>query len=117
MDGVFGWGVGPDQKNSAVYAYELGQGGLGLPDRDYYLKDSFAKQREAYVAHIAKMFSLLGESADQAKRDSATILDLETSLAKASKARADLRDPIANYHKFKVADAVAKYPHVPLAVY
>ena len=60
---------------------------------------------------------MIGEPADQAKRDSATILDLETALAKASKARADLRDPIANYHKFKVSDAVAKYPHLPLAVY
>jgi putative endopeptidase len=113
----FGENVSPDRKNSGVYAFYLSQGGLGLPDRDYYLKDSFAKQRDAYVAHIAKMFSLLGEPADQAKRDSATILELETAMAKASKARADLRDPIANYHKFKVTDAVAKYPNLPLAVY
>jgi len=113
----FGEGVSPDLKNSGFYAFYFSQGGLGMPDRDYYLKDSFAKQREAYGVHIAKMLSMLGESTDQAKKDSATILELETAFAKASKARADLRDPIANYHKFKVADAVAKYPHLPLAVY
>jgi putative endopeptidase len=113
----FGEGISPDLKNSGFYAFYLHQGGLGLPDRDYYLKDSFAKQRDAYVLHIAKMLAMIGEPADQAKRDSATILDLETALAKASKARADLRDPIANYHKFKVTDAIAKYPHLPLAVY
>jgi putative endopeptidase len=113
----FGEGVSPDLKNSGFYAFYFSQGGLGMPDRDYYLKDSFAKQREAYGVHIAKMLSMLGESTDQAKRDSATIVELETAFAKASKARADLRDPIANYHKFKVADAVAKYPHLPLAVY
>jgi putative endopeptidase len=113
----FGEGISPDLKNSGFYAFYLSQGGLGLPDRDYYLKDSFAKQRDAYVAHIAKMLSMVGEPADQAKRDSATILEIEAALAKASKARADLRDPIANYHKFKVTDAVAKYPHLPLAVY
>src|ERR1051325_8241114 len=128
----FGEGIAPDRKNSGFYAFYLSQGGLGLPDRDYYLKDSFAKQREAYVAHVAKMLLMLGDPADgaqkgsvvqlqtafdQAKRDAATILELDTALAKASKARADLRDPIANYHKFKVTDAVAKYPHLPLAVY
>ena len=103
----FGEGISPDLKNSGFYAFYLHQGGLGLPDRDYYLKDSFTKQRDAYVLHIAKMLAMIGEPADQAKRDSATILELETALAKASKARADLRDPIANYHKFKVSDAVA----------
>lgn len=128
----FGEGISPDLKNSGFYAFYLSQGGLGLPDRDYYLKDSFAKQREAYGVHVAKMLSMVAVSADgaqkgsvvqlqnaftQAKRDSATILELETALAKASKARADLRDPIANYHKFKVTDAVTKYPHLPMTVY
>src|SRR5262245_30056730 len=53
---LFSSGVSPDARNSSVYAFELGQGGLSLPDRDYYLKDSFAKQREAYQAHVVRMF-------------------------------------------------------------
>ena len=110
-------GVSPDAKNSAVYAFELGQGGLGMPDRDYYLTEAFAKQREAYAAYIAKMFVLLGEQPALAKAHSATVMEIETSLAKASKPRVDLRDPIANYHKFAVADIVRDYPDLPFSRY
>src|SRR5437588_1386393 len=96
--------VEPDPKDSSIYAFRIAQGGLGLPDRDYYLKDTFAKQREAYRAHIATMLSMLGESAGEATAHASTILDLETALAQASKPRADLRDPVANYHKFTFPD-------------
>jgi putative endopeptidase len=113
----FAEGVSPDAKNSAVYAFQLSQGGLGMPDRDYYLTDAFAKQREAYAAYIAKMFVLLGEQPALAKAHSATVMEIETSLAKASKPRADLRDPIANYHKFAVADIVRDYPDLPFSRY
>ena len=113
----FGEGVSPDLKNSGVYALYLTQGGLGMPDRDYYLKDSFAKQRQAYGVHVAKMLAMIGEPEDEAKKNSVTILELETAMAKASKSRADLRDPIANYHKFTVAQAVTNYPHLPMLVY
>ena len=113
----FAEGVSPDAKNSAVYAFELSQGGLGMPDRDYYLTDAFAKQREAYAAYIAKMFALLGEQPTLAKAHSATVMEIETSLAKASKPRVDLRDPIANYHKFAVADIVRDYPDLPFSRY
>src|SRR5215831_4208082 len=75
VDACFGRSAPPDAKNSSVYAFYLSQGGLGMPDRDYYLTDRFAKQREAYVAHITKMFSLLGEDAAAAKADAATILE------------------------------------------
>ncbi len=112
LDAVFGWGVSPDEKNSSVYAYELGQGGLGLPDRDYYLKDSFAKQREAYVEHMKKMFILLGETPTNATADATVVLNLETELAKASKSRVDLRDPEANYHKVKVSELETNYPNL-----
>jgi putative endopeptidase len=114
---LFGAGVSPDARNSGFYAFEFGQGGLGLPDRDYYLSDAFAAKRTAYQAHIVKMLLLAGESASDAAKDAATVLELETALAKASKARADLRDPVANYHKFTVADAAAKYPHLPLRTF
>ena len=110
VSAMFGASVGPDAKNSAIYAYCLSQGGLGLPERDYYLSGDFAEQREAYVAHITKMFSLLGEKESDAAAHAKTVLDLETALAKASKSRTDLRDPIANYHKFTVGDLPAKYP-------
>jgi putative endopeptidase len=114
---MFDFGVSPDARNSGFYAFELGQGGLGLPDRDYYLAESFAEKRAAYQVHIAKMLALTGELEVDAKADAAKILNLETALAKACKARADLRDPIANYHKFTVPEAIAKYPHLPLRAY
>src|SRR5690348_12645103 len=91
VDACFGESASPDAKNSAVYAFELEQGGLGLPDRDYYLSDSFAKQREAYIGHVTKMFTLLGEAPAEAKAHAATVMELETALAKASKSRVDLR--------------------------
>src|SRR4029077_798961 len=117
INAIFSDGVGPDEKNSAVYAYEIRQGGLGLPDREYYLKDEFSKQRMAYSNHIAKMFQLLGEPAGDAKAHAATVLDLETGLAKISKARVDLRDPIANYHKMTVASVSSNYPNLQLLTY
>jgi putative endopeptidase len=117
ISAMFGAGVSPDAKNSGFYAFQFSQGGLGLPDRDYYLSDAFAAKREAYQVHIAKMFVLAGESEADAKTHASTVIELETALAKASKARADLRDPIANYHKFTVAEAVEKYPHLGLRTF
>ena len=101
---LFNDGVSPDAKNSGFYAFHLSQGGLGLPDRDYYLKDDFAKQREDYRAHIAKMFTLLGKNPTEAANDAALVLEIETVLAKTSRTRVELRDPNANYNKFKVRD-------------
>jgi putative endopeptidase len=117
VNAMFSAFVSPDAKNSSVYAFYLGQGGLGLPDRDYYLADGFAPQREAYRVHIAKMFVLLGEKEAAAGARAATILELETELAKASKSRVELRDPIANYHKFAVADLPAKTALLPWKQY
>jgi putative endopeptidase len=113
----FGRSASPDAKNSSVYAFYVSQGGLGLPDRDYYLSDRFAKQREAYVGHMTKMFGLIGEEAAAAKADAATVLEIETALAKASKSRVDLRNPIANYHKMPVADLVRDYPDLSFKLY
>src|SRR5258706_1436509 len=113
----FGDSVAPDAKNSEIYAFQLSQGGLGLPDRDYYLTEAFARQREAYVAHVAKMLGMIGEEPGQAKQHSATILELETALAKASKSRVDLRDPNAKYHQVAVAEAATNYPHLPLRLF
>jgi putative endopeptidase len=113
----FGRSPSPDAKNSSVYAFYLSQGGLGLPDRDYYLSDRFSKQLEAYAVHIEKMFTLLGEDATSAKSHAATVVEMETALAKASKSRVDLRDPIANYHKMPVTDILKDLPDAPNSTY
>jgi putative endopeptidase len=102
----FAFGSEPDPKNSTMVIAANGQDGLGLPERDYYLRDDDAskKIREQYVAHVEKMFALAGEPAAAAKADAAAVLRLETELARGSKTKVDLRDPVANYHKMPVAE-------------
>ena len=68
IEAFFSTGVPADEKKSDVYAFDLCQGGLSLPDRDYYLKDGFAKQRQGYVIHLVKMFGLLGDDAGGGRR-------------------------------------------------
>ncbi|HEV8544241.1 MAG TPA: M13 family metallopeptidase, partial [Verrucomicrobiae bacterium] len=107
IGGIFGTGFGPDAKNSAIYAFHLRQGGLSLPDRDYYLTESFAETRGKYRDHMRKMFTLLSETKEDAEAHAATVLDLETALAQASRTRVELRNPDKNYNKFKTADLIA----------
>ena len=114
---LFGEFVNADLKNSSVYAFYLSQGGLSLPDRDYYLTDAFAKQRTAYVAHVAKMLTLAGYTETESQNGAKTILEIETALAKACKSRVDLRDPIANYHKFTVSEVESKFPNLEFPAY
>jgi len=101
-----------DQKDSTRYLAMLGQGGLGLPDRDYYLKDDAKSKeiREKYLAHVAKMLELLGEAPEAAKAKAAVAMDLETKLAKASRTRVELRDPERNYNKTSVAALASGAP-------
>jgi putative endopeptidase len=113
----FGRSPTADAKNSSVYTFYLSQGGLGLPDRDYYLSDKFAKQREAYVLHIGRMFKLLGEESSAAETHAETVMGIETALAKASKSRTELRDPLANYHKVAVAEMDRNFPNAPISTY
>jgi putative endopeptidase len=107
------FGSEQDPKDSNMVIAGMGQGGLGLPDRDYYLRDDDAskKLREKYVAHVAKMLGLAGDSPADAAAEAAAIMGLETALAKASKSAADLRDPVANYHKMALADLEKLSPH------
>jgi predicted metalloendopeptidase len=114
---VFAASVDPDDHNSIRYILQLEQGGLSLPDRDYYLTDQFAKERTAYVAHVAKMFRMSGDSEEQSSQHAGRIMDLETALAKASKSRIALRDPIENYHKFSLEDAAHRYPSLNLPAF
>jgi putative endopeptidase len=106
-----------DDRDSEVYAFFMWQGGLSLPDRDYYVSGSFAKTRGQYLAHMQKMFALKGLSGEEAKSRSAAVLRVETSLAKASRPRADLRDPIKNYNRVEAKDLDARFPHISPASY
>jgi putative endopeptidase len=98
-----------DEKNSDRYAVHFYQGGLGLPDRDYYFDtdERATKIRREYGIHLGRMFELLGDRPDRAKANAATVLSMETELAKASRKLEDLRDPHANYHAMTV-DGMSK---------
>ncbi len=101
MGGGFAFFVAADDKDSATEIARLHQGGLGLPEREYYFRadDASKALRAEYVAHIARIFTLAGEDAASAKAAAGHVLALETRLAEASKRLVDLRDPVANYHK------------------
>lgn len=92
---LFGFGGSPDLHDSKSTIANVGQGGIGLPDRDDYLKeDAKSKEKRAkYVEHMAKMFVLAGAPAEQAAKDAATVMALETSLAKNYLDRVSMRDP------------------------
>ena len=98
---AFGLGIDTDLKNPDAYALYIGQGTLGLPDRDYYLKDSFAPQREAYRAYAETLLSLSGWP--DAAAASQRILALETALAEASWTRVEQRDLTKQYHPLSPA--------------
>jgi endothelin-converting enzyme/putative endopeptidase len=103
---LFGFGADQDFGDATqVIAFAIG-GGLGLPDRDYYLKTDAksVEQREKYLEHVAKMLGLLGESPAQAKADATIVMRMETALAKASLSRVDKRDPYKLFHKMAPAD-------------
>ena len=112
---AFSVSVGPDDRNSGTNVLQLSQGGLALPDREYYLKrdQESTSLRRAYLEHLVRMFWLLGDSPRAARRNAETVLRLETRLARASMTRDDLDDPIATYHKmsrptlFKKAEGFA----------
>ncbi|HVI46731.1 MAG TPA: M13 family metallopeptidase [Chitinophaga sp.] len=97
-------GVGQDAKNSDAMALQFYQGGLGLPDRDYYFNTDArtTKIREAYPAHVAKMLQFTGLDSTSAKAAAQAVVQLETQLAKSSRKLEALRDPEANYHKMPV---------------
>jgi putative endopeptidase len=117
VGGLFITYVAPDKRASGVYAFYLHQGGLSLPDRDYYLQPSFAAQAEGYRAHVAKMLVLLGDSPSDAAESARTIFDLEKRLAEAGRSRADLREEEKNYTKMEVAELLRRYPNTPWATY
>jgi putative endopeptidase len=103
---LFRFSAQNDYKNSSMVIAAVFQGGLGLPDRDYYLRDDekFAATRKQYVEHIAKMFTLAGSDAAKARTDAERVMALETQLARASMARVDQRKPENVYHLTPVSE-------------
>ena len=115
----FGSGTDQDAIDSSVIIVEVAAGGLGLPDRDYYLKtdDKSVKIREQYVAYIQQLLSLTGEPAEKTKADAAAILRIETALAKASLTRVERRDPHNTYHMMTVAELAKLAPSIDWPLY
>jgi putative endopeptidase len=114
---LFRFGIQQDEKDSSKQIASIGQAGLSLPDRDYYLLDRFATIRKQYVEHMTKMFALAGDSPEQAPKEADAVLKIETALAKASTARVDLRDPEKRYHIYTVADFQKLAPDFDFTVY
>ena len=116
---LFGSGSQQDPDNSDVMIAVVVQGGLGLPDRDYYTRDDAKSKeiRERYLQHVQKMFELIGDSPDAAKQEAATVMRIETGLAKASLTRVERRDPYKITHKMKVADLNQLAPNFDWTAY
>ncbi len=113
---LFMAGISADEKNAAENILNVSQGGLTLGQKDYYLEtdEATTRIREAYKKHIVRMFLLFGFKKGEAEKKMKNILKVETVLAKASKSRTELRDPIANYNKMTLKEFAAKYPNLQL---
>ncbi|MCR4276449.1 MAG: M13 family metallopeptidase [Candidatus Parcubacteria bacterium] len=98
--GVWSVGIDQDMKNSERYIIYMSQGGLGMPDRDYYLKDDAEslRVRKAYEKHLVRLLELAGRH-KEARQDAAVVLEIETALAKVSMKKEDVRDVDKTYHK------------------
>ncbi|HUD64606.1 MAG TPA: M13 family metallopeptidase [Candidatus Sulfotelmatobacter sp.] len=108
----FGFGAEQDAKDSTQQIAVVGQGGLGLPDRDFYFRDDpkSIDTRKQYVQHMQNMFVLFGEKEKEAAADSQTVMRIETALAKGSLDRVARRDPTKVYHKMSVEELQALSP-------
>jgi putative endopeptidase len=116
---LFTAGSNQDPDNSENVIADVDQGGLGMPDRDYYLKDDAKSKetREHYLQHVQKVLELIGESPATAKQNAVTIMRLETAMAKASLSRVDRRDPHKLVHKMKLAELTQLAPNFDWTVY
>ncbi len=112
VGGLYGFGVGQDQKDSTQQIAQAFQGGLSLPDRDYYLAQNARMQkiREDFVAHMSRMFKLAGDTPEKAANEARDVMAIETALAQGSMDRTDLRDPAKRYHIMTLAELSALTP-------
>src|SRR5262249_40105709 len=116
---LFGSGARQDPDNSEQQIEGIDQGGLGLPDRDYYTKeDAKSKEtRERYLQHVQKIFELLGDKPELAKQNAGTLMRIETALATASMTRVERRDPYKRKNKIKLAELEQLVPSFDWAGY
>jgi putative endopeptidase len=116
---LFQFGVAQDEKDSSKQIAQTTQGGISLPDRDYYLSDTkrFQNIREQYLAHLTKMFTLAGDSPEKSAKEAADVLRIEAALAKGSTSRTAMREPENRYHIYTVAKLEELAPNFDWAVY
>ncbi|HKF49915.1 MAG TPA: M13 family metallopeptidase [Terracidiphilus sp.] len=116
---MFRFGVQQDEKDSSKQIAGIVQGGLSLPDREYYISDSkrFEHIRQQYRDHVIKVFTLAGDSPDDAAKEADAVIAIETALAKASTSRTDLREPENRYHIYTLADLEKLSPDFDFKVY
>jgi putative endopeptidase len=109
---LFGFGSTPDFKDASSVIAGTAQGGMGLPDRDYYLKEDATSQtlRQEYTAHVGRMLRLAGDPPDQADRGAEAVMRIETALAKAALDRVSRRTPANVYHKMPLEELRAVTP-------
>lgn len=115
----FGFGSGQDAKHSTEVIAQAGQGGLGLPDRDYYFRGdaNTRKIRDGYRVYIAQLLALAGANPQDASRAAETVMRLETRLAAASMTRIERRDPVKTYNKMSTSELARMMPHFAWTTY
>ncbi|HZX63682.1 MAG TPA: M13 family metallopeptidase [Bacteroidales bacterium] len=116
---LFGFGVGQDDRISSKNAVFFMQGGLSLPDRNYYIDmdPRTVMIREKFVAHLMNMFRIMGQDETTAKKSADQMMKLETSLAKAARKREDTRDPLKNYNKLSFKQFTGTTPNLNWPVF
>jgi putative endopeptidase len=118
-DVLFGFDSGSDFKNASQIIAQVDQGGLGMPDRDYYFKNDpkSVELRNKYVEHVAKMFGLLGDDESKAAAEAKVVMDIETGLAKGALDQTSRRDPQKVYHKMTDQELAALSPGFNWTIY
>ena len=116
---LFSAGSTQDPDDSEQVIADVDQGGLAMPDRDYYIKDDAKSKetRERYLQHVQRVFELIGDGPAAAKQNAEAVVRLETAMAKASLTRVERRDPHKLVHKMKVADLIQLAPSLDWLAY
>ena len=112
---IFGFGIGADMMNSTMNLLSVGQGGLTLGNKDYYVSEDDAMKniREEFKKHIVNMFKLIGNDEATATRKMNSVMDIEMKVAQGNKTRTELRDPATNYHKMSYAELKSQFAGFP----
>ena len=113
----FDMGSAEDAKNAEIYSLYISQGGLSLPDRDYYLTEEMKPILDAYSKHIENMFVLYGYKREKAQESAKNIVRIETEMAKFSRSKTDLRDVEKAYNPVKIGELYSKYPEMGFSAF